>query len=176
MSNLLITFKLFRSNNIYFIFFKNWTFGTAWMISLDSNTWQCLFQTLITFRLPQWVPFSCYLFSIPLLGVWQKASLASSFCPSFLQLGLGPLLSSSGPVWTNSSDLFLHGPGPQLEPDDAIWTLIRGVDRSRRRPRAHVLPRLFPSWAHQGRAWLDPRWPVASQTSVATTQLPSPRY
>lgn len=47
------------------------------------------------------------------------------------------------------------------------------MDHSRPRPRAHVLPRLFPPWVHQGRAWLDPQWPVASQTSTATTQPPS---
>lgn len=47
------------------------------------------------------------------------------------------------------------------------------MDHSRPRPRAHVLPRLFPPWLHQGQAWLDPQWPVASQTSTATTQPPS---
>ena len=47
------------------------------------------------------------------------------------------------------------------------------MDQSRPRPRAHALPRLFPPRVHRDWAWLDPWWPVASQTSTATTHPPS---
>ncbi|KAJ4928575.1 hypothetical protein JOQ06_016366, partial [Pogonophryne albipinna] len=65
-------------------------------------------------------------------------------------------------------------PKPRVQPYDAICSLIRGVDCSRPRPRAHALPRLFPPWVHRGWAWLDPRWPVASQTSTQPPPIHPP--
>lgn len=68
----------------------------------------------------------------------------------------------------NYYDLSAHGSGPY----DAIWSLIRGVDHTRPKPRAHLLYRVFPPWTTK--LWLGSTHGGAQPDRAATRPLTVP--